>query len=244
MDASMPYPPDPLCSRLRFIVGVVAALVVLLLPVSSGIGQPGQCNRKATVRLATDVYDRPPIFSTGGGWKLGEVVGHLAVGQQVLICEETQVSFFGLQTKTWFKVQIRENFTAWIFKDNLTIGAQRLDPTAPTFALVGVVHAASNDSSRDSGVPDLGFVTFYAIVFGMMLVGMVAKAVFDELEETDFSVQRMARRSVRAVLVSPLVALGVMQGGNYAFPSGLSYWVALFVAFQNGFFWQTVLNRR
>jgi hypothetical protein len=50
------------------------------------------------------------------------------------------------------------------------------------------------------------------------------------------------RRSIKALLVSPMVAIGILQGGNYGFTSTFSFWVSLFIAFQNGFFWQTLLR--
>jgi hypothetical protein len=213
-------------------IAIATALAVLVLVPLSALAQ--DCARQATVRVTTDVYDRPPIFYTGDGWKLGQVVGRIERGRTVLVCEEKEVGFFGIQKKGWVRIQAP---AGWIFKARISASA------APGFSLVTPAYAEDTDHPESgTGLPELDAGPFYAVIFGGLLFGMLAKAFFDELEEPAFSPERTMRRSIKALLVSPMVAIGIMQGGNYGFTSTFSFWMSLFIAFQNGFFWQTLLR--
>jgi hypothetical protein len=214
---------------------LTAALALLAFVPLPALAQGGECARQATVRATTDVYDRPPTFYTGEGWKLGQVVGRLERGRTVLVCEEKDVGFFGIQRKGWVRIQAP---AGWIFREKLSANA-----AAPRFSLVPPAYAEDTDrADGGTGLPELDAGPFYAVIFGGLLFGMLAKAFFDELEEPAFSTQRTMRRSVKALLVSPIVAIGILQAGNYGFTSTFSFWVSLFIAFQNGFFWQTLLR--
>jgi hypothetical protein len=209
----------------------LAALAVVPLP---ALAQGGDCARQVTVRVATDVYDRPPVFYSADGWKLGQVVGRIPKGRTVRVCEEKEVGLFGVQQKGWVRIQ---EPAGWIFRGKVSASA------GPRFSLVTPAYAEDGDEpDTGTGLPELDAGPFYAMIFGGLLFGMLAKAFFDELEEPAFSTQRTMRRSIKALLVSPMVAIGILQGGNYGFTSTFSFWVSLFIAFQNGFFWQTLLR--
>jgi hypothetical protein len=86
-------------------IALAIALAVLALVPFPALAQGGDCARQARVRVATDVYDRPPMFYTADGWKLGQVVGRIERGRTVLVCEEKEVGFFGIQRKGWVRIQ-------------------------------------------------------------------------------------------------------------------------------------------
>ncbi|MDF0643968.1 MAG: hypothetical protein P0111_08045 [Nitrospira sp.] len=81
------------------------------------------------------------------------------------------------------------------------------------------------------------------VLFAVMLMGMMAKAVWDQID-TDGMLQPTRGRIVRPLLVSPIAfsafwgPMYVQQGGG-----GLSLTMALY-AFQIGFMWQHVLEKK
>jgi hypothetical protein len=85
--------------------------------------------------------------------------------------------------------------------------------------------------------------TLYAPLFIAMLFGMIAKATADWLDASDNSVLRQhVRNALTAFLVSPIVFLGFLSAGEFS-TSRQTFIVLCLLAFQNGFFWQTVLKK-
>lgn len=86
-------------------------------------------------------------------------------------------------------------------------------------------------------------IKLYGPFFIAMLLGMIVKVLVDFLEARDKAVlYQHLRNGVIAVLVSPIVFLGFITGGQ--FPAGQQTFIVLFLmAFQNGFFWQAVLKK-
>src|SRR5205807_6753285 len=68
-----------------------------------------------------DVFDSPPRFVTGVGWR-GNIVSRLSSGTAVYICRETNVDF-GLSSKPWVQIAYRLGPQwpkyGWIIKDAL-----------------------------------------------------------------------------------------------------------------------------
>jgi hypothetical protein len=86
-------------------------------------------------------------------------------------------------------------------------------------------------------------LTLYRPLFIAMLIGVVAKATVDWLDASDNSVLRQhIRNAVTAFLVSPIVFLGFLNAGQFS-TSRQTFIVLCLLAFQNGFFWQTVLKK-
>lgn len=80
-------------------------------------------------------------------------------------------------------------------------------------------------------------------LFVAMLLGMIVKAGVDLLDAPDKSLKKdPLRNAVVAVLVSPIVFLGFLNVGQFS-ASPQTFIVLWLLAFQNGFFWQTVLKR-
>ena len=76
-----------------------------------------------------------------------------------------------------------------------------------------------------------------------MVLGMLAKAVVDWLDEPGWSsIRPHVRSGLIALLVSPIVFLGFLNAGQFSV-STQAFLVLMLLAFQNGFFWQTVLKR-
>ena len=84
----------------------------------------------------------------------------------------------------------------------------------------------------------------YAPLFLAMLFGMIAKAVVDYLDApgSKHALREHSRNALVAVLVSPIVFLGFLTAGQFSV-STQTFIVLWLLAFQNGFFWQTVLKR-
>jgi hypothetical protein len=102
---------------------------------------------------------------------------------------------------------------------------------------------STSETQGSSPVPlsDLGML--YWPLFVAMLLGMIAKAGVDLLDAPDKSLKKEhLRNAVVAVLVSPIVFLGFLSAGQFS-ASPQTFIVLWLLAFQNGFFWQTVLKR-
>jgi hypothetical protein len=84
----------------------------------------------------------------------------------------------------------------------------------------------------------------YWPLFLAMVLGMFAKAIVDLLDAGFNRVLVVVhmRRGVVALVVSPIVFLGFLNAGQFE-ATAATFFVLLLVAFQNGFFWQTLLKR-
>ena len=86
-------------------------------------------------------------------------------------------------------------------------------------------------------------ITLYTPLFVAMLIGMIAKAIVDYLDAWDRTALFVhLRNGITAVLVSPIVFLGFLTAGQFS-TSKQTFIVLWLLAFQNGFFWQTVLKK-
>ena len=93
-------------------------------------------------------------------------------------------------------------------------------------------------------MPDAGLPSdwhFYVFLLGSVCVGMTAKALFDLLGQRRRSLRRYGYESLRSLLVAPIVFRGTLQFGDLGIGRNAGLFALLDMAFQNGFFWQTVL---
>jgi hypothetical protein len=90
---------------------------------------------------------------------------------------------------------------------------------------------------------DSALRVFYAMSFIAILIGMAAKTLVDVFESSG-PMQRgqIVRETMVPLLVSPMVFLGFMQSASLKISGNGGFIVLLCLAFQSGFFWQTVLN--
>lgn len=212
-------------------------LVVLLLPASIAAAQ--ECEGVPSRTTApVIVYEAPPTFSTGQGWRLAPPVGELPPGAAVRICERRDVGFFGSQ-KPWARVRFdagggeREG---WISAEGTLEGVGLRGRGLPR--VVGEANAAG--TGLPGATPDSG--PLLAMVFAAMLFGMAAKGTIDHLGRGRHECS-CVRDTLRAFIVSPIVFLGFSKLGDFGFTTNSGLAVFLCMAFQNGFFWQTVLGK-
>jgi hypothetical protein len=120
--------------------------------------------------------------------------------------------------------------------------AWALGPPPPVPALQSEEKSASLAREPSSAsLSDLG--ELYWPLFIAMLFGMLAKAGVDWLDSSDkVLVKQHVRNAVVSILVSPIVFLGFLSAGQFS-TSTQTFVVLCLLAFQNGFFWQTVLKR-
>jgi hypothetical protein len=160
----------------------------------------------------------------------------------------------------------------WVLKDNVTILSGKFTGTGFSggISLVDAAFAGEPQASgqgktaRSPGPPpppppseeqspslsgdpgstslaDLG--ELYWPLFLAMLIGMLAKAGVDWLDSSDRALMRQhLRNALVSLLVSPIVFLGFLSAGQFS-TSPQTFMVLWLLAFQNGFFWQTVLKR-
>jgi len=187
---------------------------------------------KAKAAMDVDVRRDPPVFSTGRGWLLAPIVGSLARQADFVICERRLVGFYGSR-KTWLRIEFAEHKSGWIPEEAL-LSAARITPAW------SLIRAARADELH-AGIGAPGTTQLYLAAFLAMLLGMVAKAFYDYVDP-DFEMRSYLRVRAKAVVVSPLAFLGLMKSGDFAFDPGVgSLVVFVCIAFQNGFFWQTLL---
>jgi hypothetical protein len=244
--------------------------IVFLLLSASGFAQ--QCTKRSALVADSDVFDSPPSYVTGSGWR-GHIEVRLSAGTAVYICRQTQVDF-GFSSKTWVQIAYRSGSQwptyGWVISDAL-----RTSSTAPLnfpslAFLIPAAHAdtgptadtnenqlpetppavpplTSNASAGGSvGNMSLGsadLFNLYIPLFVAMILGMFAKVVVDLLDTWDKGILwGHLRNGIIAILVSPIVFLGLLTAGQFS-GSTQTFVVLALLAFQNGFFWQTVLKR-
>jgi len=86
---------------------------------------------------------------------------------------------------------------------------------------------------------------FYPWSFVALIVGMAARVGQDALEsEKGKTLRTVVREMLTPLFVSPIVFLGFMQTAKVMVTDLQGYLILLLLAFQSGFFWQTVMNTR
>ena len=157
----------------------------------------------------------------------------------------------------------------WILKEAVTTSQGRAT-TGHRFALIGAAFADepsppsqqktewtlappppappvadTGSPAKGQGSASLGDLTLlYGPLFIGMLLGMLAKTAVDCLDapsKRGILMEHLRNGSI-AILVSPIVFLGFLQAGEFG-ASTQAFVVLWLLAFQNGFFWQTVLKR-
>jgi hypothetical protein len=250
----------------------LSMMVVAVIAAScwSNPGLAQRCDGRAVVSADADVYESLPRFVTGRGWQ-GHVIARLQSGTQVYVCWE-QSTQFGLSSKAWVQIAFRNRGATtygWMLKEATRQAAHaREAPWLARMSPVGSALAATPAPADDKGSWTLGdpppqppppmepttsnaqpdslvadLVVLYGPLFVAMVLGMLAKAVVDWLDEPDrTTVMPHVRSGIIAILVSPIVFLGFLNAGQFSV-STQAYLVLMLLAFQNGFFWQTVLKR-
>jgi hypothetical protein len=248
------------CAARRFL------LILSLLFLGIGPVTAQQCASRTTLRSFATVYEHPPRYVTGAGLQ-GTQTDQLPPGTPVFICRQLTVDF-GFASKVWVQIQYRVGSqgwrNGWIAQESV---AARRAPDLWQRLLDNVIAAADaqtspgNDeqfppplppgansqvSSTDVAWGDLA--TLYGPLFAALLLGIAAKVGVDCLDDWNNVALRRdktrdhVRNGLIAILVSPIVFLGFLNAGQ--FPTAKqTFMVLALLAFQNGFFWQTVLKK-
>ncbi len=232
------------------------------------------CKDPAIVERETPVFSSPAReFNTASGWVYGAPVAVLAANIRVFICGNRTVRF-GVIWQQWFEVAYWDGkkwLHGWVVAANLRRAATDaqtrlawmtlpavLIPSAraavpvievnpPSDALAPAVPAlpVPVPSGQAAPVEGSGLITFYAALFGFMILGMLAKVAFDvatAVGRTPWKAR--ARAGVVPLVVSPIVFLGIMRAADATAAATVGSFISVACfAFQNGFFWHTVFDR-
>ena len=224
-------------------------LILAILLFGQNLAFAQDCSKTSTTNAPTIVYDRAPQFSSGGGWTLGEKITTLAKGKTVHICEERSVGLF-FSKQVWYRILLDNRQFGWVFKGNLTLSMRNRDSDEYIFSIFGEAFAQPVDES-DEPVAEpppppnsYGLVLFFFFAFVVIIVGMIAKVVFDQIDKASaLKIRELLdwRKCIKALIVSPIVFGTFLAIANFENLDQTQVIVILLSAFQNGFFWQTVL---
>lgn len=210
-----------------------------------------QCHQTATTTSDTTVHSSEPAFSTAGGWQLAEVIATLPAGTQVSVCEHKDIGLFGIGTRTWLRIQFDGGRSGWVFKGNTNLAA--VAPASPGFRFSLISEAvAAESTSPGNGLPSdalpgsgLGRWLFLMIAALCVLLGIIGKLIYDGVGDTPRPnpIWRCVKieNCIKAVIAAPLALTAFLQIGDFTLKSETATLVCLCMAFQNGFFWQTLL---
>ena len=114
---------------------------------------------------------------------------------------------------------------------------------APPVPAAGVNNGSAASTAEAPAVSLSNLAALYGPLFVAMLLGMLSKGAMDCLNAaTKAALKEHLRTGFSAILVSPIVFLGFLNAGQFS-ASTQAFVVLSLLAFQNGFFWQTVLKR-
>lgn len=207
---------------------------------------------------------------TGRGWQ-GNRIAYLNSNTQVYKCKREQPIEFGFSSVVWVQIAFLDSNQwkyGWILQGNIKpwgmLNDIELYPNPSLIAVAMAVEQGSNNwtlgepppapaSQSVSNLAPTGDNTssaslseqlkLYGPLFVAMLIGMIAKGMVDWLDTSDSAVLKMhLRNACVALFVSPIVFLGFLSAGQFS-TSNQTFLVLCLLAFQNGFFWQTVLKR-
>lgn len=230
------------------------------------------CKIKTTTLIETPVFEKPATqFNTSKGWVYGKPLAILAPNVTVFVCDEQTVRF-GVISQGWSEIAYWAKGKwqhGWVVTQNLQRAAADLESMflarIKQFLSIPSVHAQSpvigenppanagppppapaaetTKSATETVASDL--YRFYVWLFGFMILGMMGKIMFDMLIETGkIEWKARARAGILPLIVSPIVFLGIMNAADSNAAATVSSFIALCCsAFQNGFFWHTILDR-
>lgn len=253
----------------RWLHGALAILLLVVL--QSAVAQG--CTGRAVLTAPADVYRAPPQFVTGVGWRGVIVARLSAGTQVLVCrvqpvdlgfsqkdwaqVAHSKAADTGQYSYGWLLHELLRplapsgrpvplpTLAGWApAVDEVPLPAQpawTLDAAAPAPPDAGIPAVAEGLPGGDVALGDQ--LTAYGPLFVLMLAGMLAKAFFDYLDgAASGTLKAHLRHAASGILISPIVFLGFLSAGQFSGTSRTFLVLALF-AFQNGFFWQTVLSR-
>ena len=228
---------------------ILKSLFLMAALLCAAAAHAQSCDRTGVVNSETVVYSSAPIFITGTGWQLGQEVTRLQQGAEFRVCERTRIGVL-FDKRTWFRIEYgadRPTAQGWIYAGTTDLGLLD-DPGAGTKTASGGGILVSAAHAQATGLPGGGLpsnmtANIIVISFSAILLGMIAKVLFDYLEERSRIVfSEVLRKMFRSIIVAPIVFLSFLQVGEFGVTNDISVYIGACLAFQNGFFWQTVLR--
>jgi hypothetical protein len=228
------------------------AILFSLAVMNATYALSADCGARSTVAAATNVYDREPVFSSRTGWTLGDPIAKLNAGDTVFVCAENSVGIF-FNKQTWYRINFNGHEFGWIPADFINVSDQRPDARQPNRSLlsgllVGPAYAQEAPARADDNAapppPGFSLKLLMLISFVFIILGIFAKVTFDEIEKNKSFGWRQVidlRKCVKGIVVSPMVFITFLAAGNFAFANEVAVVIFFCLAFQNGFFWQTVI---
>ncbi len=214
-----------------------------------------QCTGTAVTTATAIVYDRAPVFSSGSGWQMGTEITKLPAGTRIKVCESVTVGLF-INKKKWFRIEFDNGRSGWVFSGQLNISAAPASNSGYFGSIfISAAHADPAEADADPvaatnsarGIPGFNNWLLLGVAFFFVIIGMIGKVVYDELDTG----QRPTLRStfnlwkcLKAFIVAPIVFLAFLTMGDFSFQTEIAVIIFFCLAFQNGFFWQTVLPTR
>lgn len=235
------------------LIAVITCLFIYL------VSPPGhsQCTDTAIVTKAIQLYDRAPSFSTGSGWRLGAVIITIKAQTRVQICEERTIGTM-FDRRKWYYIQFRDRH-GWVpsygieltsaispmgYPDKGLTNLPFLSP-ATAYALESNTGLLPEESLI---LPQSTALILYIMAFVCGVMGMLAKVVFDEIDRgkvEDFSSLVSCvnySKCIKAFVVSPIIFIGFLKTGDFSTTNSIAAMlIYVCTAFQNGFFWQSVI---
>jgi hypothetical protein len=202
-----------------------------------------QCTQMARTTMATPVYDRAPIFSSRSGWQLGDVIKTLAPRTSVRVCEEVTVGFF-FDKRKWYRIQFDTGRSGWVFSGLLNISEAPFNDSDYSQLFVIPRAQAATTNSSGQGIPGFGIWVMLFGAFIFVIFGMIGKVTYDQLDKgQSLSLKTVLnlRKCMKALIVAPIVFGFFLRTGKFYFENEMAVLIFFAMAFQNGFFWQTVL---
>ncbi len=209
------------------------------------------CPDTARIRAGTGVYVAPPQYFTGRGWTLSERRDSLAADTDARVCERRMVGFL-TGRRAWLFITYEggnETRSGWVFVGAVQDAALRRRWSSTPRASVPDLLLPRPAQAQDLGLPGgesatPGNLQPTLIMWIVVLLGMAAKGLYDYLMDgATGDRRRYLARILAAFIVSPLVLAGINNIGDFNLAGVEGFLAYLFIAFQNGFFWQTIMGR-
>jgi hypothetical protein len=227
----------------------LGAFLVVFLALADGLARAGDCDEHRTTIGNVNVYEDVPQFSTGRGWQLAPQIATLAPNEVVRVCKKKNVGFPASQTWLWIRFESDgEERQGWV-REKLLQDAGALDSgdtgarSVLPVAMLTSAAASSDDDAASLGPPSTAPLA--ALLFVFMLLGMIAKGLFDQLNGEGFQRKPFLRGMGISLLVSPMIFLALSKVADFsigATSGSTGFIVYLFTGFQNGFCWQTLFQ--
>jgi hypothetical protein len=161
----------------------------------------------------------------------------------VRVCEEVTVGLF-FDKKRWYRIEFDTGRSGWVFSEQLDISAAPFNDSKFARLIVIPEAQAASSNGSDQGTPgfNMWMMLFGAFVF--VVLGMIGKVAYDEVDKgQSLSWQSVFNltKCIKALIAAPMAFAAFLVVGNFAFKNEVAVVIFFCMAFQNGFFWQTVI---